>query len=143
VARAVLGRHRGGVQVVLDGVADRCVPCSTAPPADSVVAEVTGRVIVRHRARTGFDTEGVPAYGWSTVYDGPGVWSAVTSAEDDDASGAATESATVVVPPLEDALATTATVWDDGRRRWVVTAAMTDQAGGVVLSVTRRVDGDT
>lgn len=143
MVRAMLGRNPGGVRTVLDSAADRCAPCSVTPVEDLVVAEVTGRVIVRHRTRTEFDTDGVPTYDWATVYDGPGVWSAVNSVEDDDASGAATETATVAVPPLEEALATTATVWDDGRRRWVVTAAMTNQAGGVQLSVTRRVDGDT
>ena len=144
MVRAVLG-HRcdGGVRVVLDGPSDRCVPCGTAAPDAETVVEVTGRVIVRHRVKVRADDDGVPEYEWVTLYDGPGVWSAVTSTEDDDAAGAATETATVTVPALGGALATTATVWDDQRRRWVVTAAVTDQAGGVLVSVSRRVDGDT
>lgn len=142
MVRAVLGR-RGGVRAVLDSAIDRCVPCSPAPMEDSVVAEVTGRVIVRHRVRTGFDADGVAEFEWVTAYDGAGVWSGVRSVEDDDGSGAATETATVAVPRLEEALATTATLWDVDRRRWVVTEMTHDQAGGLVLNVTRRVDGDT
>jgi hypothetical protein len=144
MVRAVLGRHSGGLQIALDNQLERrCAPTATELAEDSVVAEVIGRVIVRHRTRTGVDADGVPEYDWVTAYDGPGVWSAVTSVEDDDGSGAATETATVAVPDLADPLATTATVWDTQQYRWVVTGAKTDQAGGVLISVTRRVDGDT
>ena len=143
MVRAVLGRHSDGVQVALDSVTERCRPVPTELVEDSVVAEVTGRVIVRHRTQIGADDDGVPEYDWVTVFDGPGVWSQVTSVEDDDASGAATETATVAVPALGVALATTATVWDDSHRRWVVTQASTNQAGGIALSITRLVDGDT
>lgn len=142
MVRAVLGRG-GPLRVALDGATERCAPCSTLPLEPDQVAALTWRAIVRHRTRTGVDEDGTPSYGWVTVYDGPGVWSAVTSVEDDDGAGAATETATVTVPALEVALATTATVWDDHPRRWVVTAARTEQAGGVLINVTRRVDGDT
>jgi hypothetical protein len=142
VVRVALGRHRGGVRIALDDTTQRCAPCSaTAVDAVSVV-DITGRVIVRHRTRTGVDDEGVAEYDWVSVYDGPGVWSAVRSVEDDDASGASTETATVTVPALETPLETTASVWDDVPRRWVVTGSTTGQAGGVVIKVSRRVDAD-
>lgn len=142
MVRVALGPHRGGVQIALDGATQRCAPCSAAVDPAAVV-EVTGRVIVRHRTRTGVDDDGVPEYGWDTVYDGPGVWSAVRSVEDDDASGVSTETATVTVPALDTKLEATASVWDDVPRRWVVTGFTTGQAGGVVVEVSRRVDSDT
>lgn len=143
MVRVALGQRLGGVQIALDGVGSaRCVPCSAVPTLTDEVAETTGRIIVRHRTRTGVDDDGVPEYGWATVYDGPGMWSEVRAVEDDDAAGASTETATVTVPPLEVVLETTASVWDDQQRRWVVTGSTTGQAGGVVIDVTRRVDSD-
>jgi len=142
MVRSVLGRNPGGVRTVLDSAVDRCAPCSVAPVEDLVVAEVTGRVIVRHRTRTGIDAEGVAEYGWSTVYDGPGVWSALLELEDDDGSGALTQAATVTIGAMDVKLETTASVWDEDRRRWDVVSAVTDPTGGLVIDVTRRVDAD-
>lgn len=143
MVRVVLGQHAGGVQVALDGPEQRCQPCSVATEVDlEAVAEVTGRVIVRQRTEIGTDEDGVPEYDWATIYDGPGVWSPITTAEDDDAAGIGTETATVVVPALEETLETTASVWDAHQHRWTVTGHSSGLAG-VTLSVSRQVDSDT
>lgn len=140
MVRVALGPHSGGLQVALDDRTSGCVPCSAvAEPIP--VEDLATRVIVRHRTRTGVDDDGIPAYGWATVYDGPGVWSKVGVVEDDDAGGAATETATVTVPTLQGGLETTAHVWDHEQHQWTVTGTVVG-AGAVVITVTRRVDAD-
>lgn len=140
MVRVVLGAHSGGVQVALDDRSSVCAPCSVvAEPVP--VEDLAQRVIVRHRTRIEINDDGVPLYGWSTAYDGPGIWSAVAVVEDDDAAGMATETATVTVPTLEGGLETTAHVWDHEQHQWTVTATVV-AAGSVALTVTRRVDAD-
>lgn len=141
MVRVALGAHSGGLRVALDDCGAGCVPCSVVP-APVPVEDLTVRVIVRHRARTGFDDDGVPVYGWTTIFDGAAIWSNIKIQEDDDAAGAATETATVTVPPLGQELETTANVWDDQQRKWTVDAATTSPAGGVVINVSRVVDAD-
>lgn len=132
-----------GLRIGLDGLDTRCAPCP--PPATDpvVVEDITGRVIVRHRTETGRDDDGIAAYGWVTVYDGPGIWSPVRSTETGDAAGQSVEFSTVGVPSLEDPLETTASVWDHHRRKWTVVGTATTPGGGVTMAVERMVDADT
>ena len=142
MARVALGPHRSGPRIALDDTT-RCAPCAQATLAevtDTVL--VPARVIVRHRTRIGTDEDGVAEYGWSTVYDGPGIWSDLREVEDDDAAGSVTQTARVTVGALDVKLETTASVWDEDRRRWDVTAATTNAEGGITIDVTRRVDND-
>lgn len=143
MARVALGPNRSGPRVALDDTTTRCAPCAQLAAGD--VTEpvlVPARVIVRHRTKTGTDDDGVAEYGWDTVYDGPGIWTDLVEMEDDDATGATTQVAGVTIGPLEVKLETTASVWDEDRRRWDVTAAVTKAEGGVSIDVSRRIDND-
>lgn len=133
-----------GVRVVLSATGVECAPCT--PVVDvpiETTEQISGRVIIRHRVKTGTDDDGVAEYGWSTLYDGPAIWSDIVATENDDASGVATRTATITIPKPEIELETTASVWDHNRERWTITSQRTGTAGGMVLSIEQILDADT
>lgn len=138
------GCGRGRVRIALDNPGACCTPCG--PPASTnpdIVDELAQRVIIRHRTQTGEDADGVPEYGWDTLYDGPAYWSDLLTAEDSDASAIGTETATVRVPPFPVDLGTAASVWDHNRVKWTVTSVTTTLTGDTTIAVERIVDSDT
>jgi hypothetical protein len=148
MVRAVLGGHcctpTAGVRVVLSATGVECAPCAAALEVPTEVTEqITGRVIVRHRIELGADDDGVVEYGWTTLYDGPAIWSDIVTTENDDASGTATRTATITLPKPDAELETTASVWDHNRTRWTVTSETAGTAGGLVLSLEQIIDADT
>lgn len=144
--RVVLGgqcRPAGSLTFTLDGGChtQRCAPCPPPITDPDILDQLIGRVIVRHRTKTGTDDDGVAEYGWTTVYDGPASWSPQRTTEDDPAAGNATEITQVTIPILDQALETTASVWDHDQQRWTVTATTTGPIGWT-LDLAREVDHD-
>jgi hypothetical protein len=132
---------RTGLRITLDG--QTCAPCPPTPELTTEQTdEVSGRVIIRYRAVTEVDGDGVSHFDWDTAYDGPASWSERTTTENDDGSGTATETATVTLPELDVDIETTASLWDHNRERWTVTGITRTAASGVQVQIEREVAGD-
>lgn len=142
-ARPCCSPITSGLRAVLSDTGVECEPCTpvTDTPIE-VTEQISGRVIVRHRVKTGTDDDGIVEYGWSTLYDGPAVWSDIVATENDDASGVATRTATITIPKPDTDLETTASVWDHNRERWTITGQRTGTAGGMTLSLEQITDTD-
>jgi hypothetical protein len=132
---------RTGLRIALDG--NTCAPCQpAAEPTSEQTDELTGRVIIRYRAVTGVDDDGVSHFDWDTAYDGPASWSEITTNETDDGSSTATEHATVTIPNLDVDIETTASLWDHNRQRWTVTGITRTSASGVQIKIERELAAD-
>ena len=127
-------------RIVLEGAGNTyCAPCPPAPDPTTLEAQdARGRVIIRDRTEIDIDDDGIAQYGWTTVYDGDGIWSTITTTENDDTAGVATQTATVTIAALDTELSTSASLWDYNQRRWSITSTV----GGTVLTITRPVDDD-